>query len=42
MNHIPVVVVLPLLLGGCATTSIGEIATYDDASNPAFGVTPIH
>ena len=42
MNHIPVVVVLPLLLGGCATTSIGEIATYDDGSSPAFGVTPIH
>ncbi|NKN35855.1 hypothetical protein HFC70_05750 [Agrobacterium sp. a22-2] len=42
MNHIYIVVALPLLLGGCAATPIGDIATYDDAANPALGVTPIH
>ncbi|MCA1971113.1 MAG: hypothetical protein LDL42_18445 [Rhizobium sp.] len=41
MNHIHIVVALPLLLGGCAATSIGEIAIYDDAANAALGVTPI-
>lgn len=41
MNHIHIVVALPLLLGGCAATSIGEIATFDDAANPALGVTAI-
>lgn len=41
MNHIHIVVALPLLLGGCAATSIGDIATFDDAANPALGVTAI-
>ncbi len=42
MNHIHIVVALPLLLGGCAATSIGDIATYDDAANAAVGAAPIH
>jgi hypothetical protein len=41
MNHIHIVVALPLLLGSCAATTIGDIATYDDAANAAVGVTPI-
>lgn len=41
MNLIHIVVALPVLLGGCASTSIGEIAAYDETANPASGVTPI-
>jgi len=40
MNHMHIVVALPLFLGGCAATSI-EVATYDDSSNPSVGVVPV-
>ncbi len=41
MNHIQFVVALPLLLGGCAATSLGDLATYENAADPAVGTPPI-
>ncbi len=42
MNPIYIVVAAPLLLGGCTATSLmNEAASFEDASNPALGVTPI-
>ncbi|AOF93303.1 hypothetical protein [Sinorhizobium sp. RAC02] len=41
MNHIQFVVALPLLLGGCAATSLGDLATYENAADPAVGTSPI-
>lgn len=40
MNHIQFVVALPLLLGGCAATSLDDLATYEDVADPATGAHP--
>lgn len=42
MSPIYIVVAAPLLLGGCtATSSMNEAASYEDATNPSLGVTPL-
>lgn len=42
MNHTHLVVALPLLLGGCAATSLSDFTTYDGAADPTIGARAIH
>lgn len=41
MNHILIVVAVPLLLGGCAATSPSEVSPHDNPADPSFGVAPL-